>query len=77
MEPDESQPTDTDVSVGDPMASDTEREADGKAKLKESRKRRKKRRETPDSKESSEFSGSPTVRSSDSLKHDCVPLCLS
>lgn len=67
VEQDESQPPDTDVSVGDPTASDAERDADRKAKLKESR-RRKKRRETPDSKESSEISGSPTVCSPDSFK---------
>lgn len=59
---DESQPADTDVSFGDLPASDAEREADGKTKPKESSKR-KKRRETPDSKESSEFSGSPVVSS--------------
>lgn len=59
---DESQPADTDVSFGDPLASDAEREADGKTRPKEPSKR-KKRRETPDSKESSEFSGSPVVSS--------------
>lgn len=67
VEQDESQPTDTDVSFGDPTASDAEREADGKAKAEESR-RRKKRRASPDSKESSEFSASPTVCSSDSFE---------
>lgn len=66
MEQDESQPTDTDASFGDLTVSDAEREADGKAKLKETG-RRKKRRETPDSKDSSEFSGSPTVGSSQSV----------
>lgn len=54
---DESQPADTDVSFGDLPASDAEREADGKTL------KRKKRRETPDSKGSSEFSGSPVVSS--------------
>lgn len=66
VELDESQSADIDVSLGDPPASDTEREADGKTKPKESSKR-KERRGTPDSKESSEFSESPLVSFSDSF----------
>lgn len=67
VEQDESQPTDIDLSFGYPTPSDAEREADGKAHLKEGR-RRKKGRGTTDSKESSEFSGSPTVCSCDSFQ---------
>ncbi|XP_075906627.1 deleted in lung and esophageal cancer protein 1 isoform X2 [Nelusetta ayraudi] len=69
---DESQPADTDVSFGDLPASDAEREADGKTKPKESSKR-KKRRETPDSKESSEFSGSPVDSLSDKKRENETP----
>lgn len=69
---DEGQPADTQVSFGDQPASDAEREADQKPKQKESS-RSKKRRETTDSKESSEFSGSPVDSLSDKKGENETP----